>query len=255
MITIDQYSLAALPIEMHFNDTHLSQGTGFVWSGPDRSFLITNWHNVSGRNPNTGKHLSPTAAEPNRLRVWFNAKGEMGSKLGKFVALRTEAGEPNWFVHPQHGKNVDVVALPLTSFPDVEMYPINKMENTNLQLSVGMDVYVLGYPYGLGGAGFPVWKRGSFATEPEISPAVQLHMFIDTASRPGMSGSPVIRRSWSTHLLEGNSISMGAATGTRFVGVYSGRMAAADPLDAQLGVAWPASLVSEIVSGQKRDDL
>jgi hypothetical protein len=252
MITIDQYSLGAIPIEMFFNDTPLSQGTGFVWNASGRAFLITNWHNVSGRDPNTGKHLSPTAAEPNRLRIWFNAKGEMGNKLAKFVALRTEE-EPNWFVHPQHGKKVDVVALPLTSFPDVDLYPINDMDSMNLELGVGMDVYVLGYPYGLGGAGFPAWKRGSFATEPAISPAVQLHMLIDTASRPGMSGSPVIRRSWSTHQLEGNSISMGAGTGTRFVGVYSGRMSAVDPLDAQLGIAWPASLVSEIVFGQKRD--
>ncbi|MCK1680824.1 trypsin-like peptidase domain-containing protein [Bradyrhizobium sp. 147] len=254
MIVIDQYSLGALPIEMYFNDTLLSQGTGFVWIDGDSFFLITNWHNVSGRNPNTGKHLSPTAAEPNRLRIWFNTKGEMGNKTAKFIPLRADTGEPTWFVHPEHARNVDVVALALTAFADVEMYPINEMESSNLQLSVGMDVYVLGYPYGLGGAGLPVWKRGSFATEPGISPAIQLHMFIDTASRPGMSGSPVIRRSWSTHLLEQNAIEMGAPIATRFVGVYSGRMSSSDPLDAQLGIAWPASLVPEIVSGRKHDD-
>lgn len=49
MIVIDQYSLVALPIEMYFNDTLLSQGTGFVWIDGDSFFLITNWHNVSGR--------------------------------------------------------------------------------------------------------------------------------------------------------------------------------------------------------------
>jgi hypothetical protein len=40
---------------------------------------------------------------------------------------------------------------------------------------------------------------------------------------------------------------------TRFIGVYSGRFAAADPLDAQLGFAWPAALLAEIISGGKRD--
>ena len=57
---------------------------------------------------------------------------------------------------------------------------------------------------------------------------------------------PPARREFDLH---------GSGHRNKFVGVYSGRLAAADPLDAQLGIAWPASLVSEIVSGQKRDDL
>lgn len=40
---------------------------------------------------------------------------------------------------------------------------------------------------------------------------------------------------------------------TQFVGVYSGRRASSDPLDAQLGLAWPASLVIEIIAEGKLD--
>ncbi|MHC2462726.1 trypsin-like peptidase domain-containing protein [Bradyrhizobium embrapense] len=254
MLLIDPYSVAALPLEMYFNATPLSVGTASVWKHSGQFYLITNWHNVSGRDPNTGKHLSPTAAEPDRVHAWLNAKGQLGNKIAKSIPLRGEAGEPRWLVHPQHGNKVDVVAILIESFADVEMYPVNDMgEDDDLQLSVGMDVFILGYPYGLSSGGFPIWKRGSFASEPALSPEAQLHMLIDTASRPGMSGSPIIRRSWSTHLFEGNSINMGSPTATRFVGVYSGRMVASDPLDAQLGIAWPASLVQEIVAGQKTD--
>jgi hypothetical protein len=53
--------------------------------------------------------------------------------------------------------------------------------------------------------------------------------------------------------LENGSVRMAAGATTKFVGVYSGRLASADPLDAQLGLAWPAHLVTEIVSGAKRD--
>ncbi len=253
MINIDQYSLAAIPIEMYFNEIALSLGTGFVWVHHDKFYLITNWHNVSGKDPNTGKHLSRTAAEPNRLRIWFNSRGQLGNKIAKFAPIRDAHNVGLWLVHPAHGRNVDIVALPLGDYSDVDMHPINLMASDDLHLQVGMDVFVLGFPFGIAAGGFPIWKQGSFASEPELSPAAQLHLFIDTASRPEMSGSPIIRRSWGTHMLAGGSVSMGPGAATKFVGVYSGRTATNDPLDAQLGLAWPASLLPEILIGAKTD--
>jgi hypothetical protein len=104
---------------------------------------------------------------------------------------------------------------------------------------------------GLSGEGLPVWKRGSIAAEPEVV-AAGAPLFIDTASRLGMSGSPVIRRSRGSHALEGNEVSIGGIA-TRFVGVYSGRLTSADPLDAQLGLCWPALLVSDVIKERERD--
>ena len=253
MINIDQYSLASIPVEMYFDDTNLGLGTAFVWAHNKELFLITNWHNVSGKDPNTGNHLLKTAAEPNKFKIWFNQRGQLGNKISKIINIRVSRGAPLWLVHPVHGNKIDVVAIPLVDLPDVDMHPINLMENTELRLQVGMDVFVLGFPFGIAAGGFPIWKRGSFASEPELSPQAQLHLFVDTASRPGMSGSPVIRRSWGTHLLANGDISMGAGTATKFVGVYSGRTASQDPLDAQLGLAWPASVVPEIIGGHKLD--
>ena len=83
MRNIDEYSLAAVPIEMMFDQTKLSSGTAFMWQADGRHWLITNWHNVSGKDPNTGNHLSKTAAEPNKLRVWFNVKNQLGNKTCK----------------------------------------------------------------------------------------------------------------------------------------------------------------------------
>ncbi len=254
MLTIDPYSVAAIPIEMFFNSTNLSLGTAFVWAEGEQLFLITNWHNVSGKDPISGKHLSKTAAEPNRLKVWFNQKNQLGDKVAKFIPILDPDGRPLWLMHPTHGSGIDVVAIQLKeNYTDVEPYPINAMPNDDLAVHVGMDVFVLGYPFGIPPGGFPVWKRGSIASEPQLSPAAQLHISIDTASRPGMSGSPVIRRSWGTHMMAGDSIITGPLTATKFVGVYSGRIASTDPLDAQLGLTWPVSFVPEIVLGGKID--
>lgn len=80
MIVIDQYSVSTVPIEMYFDQTRLSSGTAFIWESGGNYFLITNWHNLSGRDTFSGKHLSPTAAEPNNIKVWFNAKGKVGAE-------------------------------------------------------------------------------------------------------------------------------------------------------------------------------
>jgi hypothetical protein len=167
--------------------------------------------------------------------------------------LRDPAGQPLWWVHPSYRETVDVAALPLTPPDNADMYAINHMSSQQLQIAVGMDVFVLGYPFGVGPGGFPVWKRGSIAAEPQVLDPNRPCLLIDTASREGMSGSPVIRRSWVSHMLEDGNITVGAATATRLVGVYSGRLATTDPLDAQLGLCWPANFVGEIVAGQQRD--
>jgi hypothetical protein len=253
MMVIDQYSVAALPIEMFFNATNLSIGTAFVWTQDNRLFLITNWHNVSGKDPNTGKHLSKTAAEPNNIKVWFNQKNQLGNKIAKIIAIRNPQGNPLWYVHPQHGNQVDVVAIPLNNDADIEPYPINALPNEDLLVQIGMEVFILGFPFGIGPAGYPIWKRGSISSEPDLVQAGQLTVLVDTASRPGMSGSPVIRRSWGTHMFSDGAMRMDQGVVTKFVGVYSGRIASTDPLDAQLGLTWPAFLVPEIVSGAKID--
>lgn len=256
MPAIDPYSVSTVPLEMFFNDTYLSLGTGFVWRMENDLFLITNWHNLSGKNPFTGMHLSNTLAEPNSIRVWWNLRDQLGNKIAVSHPIHDNEGRPLWWIHPQHGRKIDVVALPVFPTDQVAPYPIIDMENVDLRVEVGMDLFVLGYPYGIAQGGLPIWKRASFATEPEMAGAGEdLHMLLDTASRPGLSGSPVIRRTWGAAPMTDGSIAMFAGgSATKFVGVYSGRIHAQDPLDAQLGIAWPAALVTEIVSGGRRDD-
>lgn len=231
----------------------MALATAFVWESAGQFLLITNWHNVSGIDPFSGAHISKTAAEPDRIRVLWGRKGRLGDRVLTEEFLRDPDGVPLWWVHPQHGKQIDVIALPINPHPDAEMYPINGMPSAPLFLAVGADVFVLGYPFGINPGGFPVWKRGSIASEPRLTN--QRCIFLDTASRPGMSGSPIIRRSWGTYFYEDGSVEtvVPPSPATRFIGVYSGRLASSDPIDAQLGLAWPATLVTEIVAGRKLD--
>jgi hypothetical protein len=265
MSTIDPLSASASPIRMMFGSTPLSAATGFFWKANDDFLLVTNWHNFAGRRPDTGELLSRHGGVPDNVVILPFQKGTLNARLFITIALFGEDGRPAWFVHPAHNRAVDVVALPLpTSLVEkVDLYPLNLNSNTPLRLTAGSDVFILGYPLGPKQAltspvtptalMFPVWKRGSVATEPDLKAGPQQHFLIDTASRPGMSGSPVVLRHWPVQILEDGNVNLSTSPATRFVGVYSGRLGTDTALDAQLGICWPAQLVEEIVAARHRD--
>ena len=76
---------------------------------------------------------------------------------------------------------------------------------------------------------------------------------MDTVSRPGMSGAPVIQRSWGNHLLPNNAMVTDGRNRTKFLGVYSGRVSTDHPHEAQIGLVWDKSYIDEIIAGNTRD--
>jgi len=245
---IDPYSEATVPVEQYFNGTLLGVATAFIFEKRERFYLITNYHVVAMIDPNTGANLHKKAARPNKLRVGFCLPRRDFGKVPIDIPLRDKDDKPLWLVHPVHKNKIDVVAIPL-EHPKKDEFryePINRLPKEELSVQIGMDVFVLGYPFGNLSPGLPVWKRGSIASEPALVGIGHRYMLIDSASRPGMSGGPVILRSYGTHLTEsGPSITTEPAT--RFIGLYSGRLHTKDALEAQLGMVWPRSLIEEII--------
>ncbi len=247
-IIIDQYSLAAKPLEMSFRGTPLSTGTGFIWRVGEQAFLITNWHVVTGINPRTGVHLSPNAGEPDTVTAQLDLVGSWPGTRGPVsLPLRNANGRPLWHEHPM-ARGVDVVALPLPAMPGAVLHPINEMPDDPMQVSIGIDAFILGYPFGINVSTLPIWKRASIASEPGFAVGGQPCFYVDTASRPGMSGSPVILRSWGGYQTEEGGLVSAAGSATRFIGVYSGRIGAQDELQAQLGIVWRAEVVDQIIT-------
>ena len=117
-----------------------------------------------------------------------------------------------------------------------------------------MEVFVLGYPFEIKPPAYPVWKRGSIASEPQLARLTTDYMLVDTASRPGMSGAPVIRRSWTNHMVEPGVVALVDTPLNKFIGVYSGRVPTDHPYEAQIGLAWDGSLIDEIIAGNIRDE-
>lgn len=252
----DRLSLSTVPITPFFNDLPLPEATGFIWKRHQRYYLITNWHVVSAVDLFTKAHLSKGGARPNKLRCHFLIREGQHEREPIDVAIRDENDEPLWLIHPaQDMRAIDVVALPLDHEDlkkSVALLPVNELAPGKLAIMVGMDVFILGYPFGSKPPALPVWKRGSIASEPDLVLPTTGYYLVDTASRPGMSGSPAILRSWSNHILESN---MWTTSGSqlpidRIIGVYSGRLR---PTDAQIGIVWHVSYIDDIIDGAERD--
>jgi hypothetical protein len=256
MTTIDQFSLTTTPVEQFFNNTPLGSATGFVWSNSGKYYLVTNWHVVTCRIFPTRQYMKLHGGRPNMLRVRFNFGQRIFEKQQFDIKIRNDEDKPLWLVHP--ARNVDVAVIPLLLTQDqlrvVDLRPINELSVAGLATYIGMDVFILGYPFGAGPPAYPIWKRGSIASEPDLVRLTTDYLLVDTASRPGMSGAPVILRSWSNHIVKPNVAARDDITATKFIGVYSGRLHTRNPSDAQIGMVWPAEVINEIIAGNRIDE-
>lgn len=177
-----------------------SHATGFFVKTKDVILLVTNWHVVTGLNPS---NPSETLGQiiPEVLKITVISKEKMVVELS--MPLYTKDMAPLWFEHPDRN-NVDLIALTLPKQLEVyfDFFDISsKMDNTHIEQAVGKDVFILGYPFSkdelLSCFGdnthyyLPVWKRGSIATEPNLKIGDRI-LLVDSMSRPGMSGSPVV---------------------------------------------------------------
>src|ERR1043166_5305377 len=111
-ITLSLPSVQSLLIELAVGSQPLSTGTGFVCESVKGPVLITNWHNLAGRDPATGLPLSQTGGLPDQVRILHNRANKLGDWFLRTEQLRAN-GHPRRVEHPTFQNKVDVVALPL----------------------------------------------------------------------------------------------------------------------------------------------
>lgn len=246
---------------MHLKETkaRLYTGTSFIYEYKEKLYLITNWHIVTGLSTIDKKPIMNHGGIPD-IMVLSLMLNQNRPKWKSFTLELYKENKAEWLVHPIHKEKVDVVAMEIEIPKEFNclIRPINKYIFNDFKLEIADDVFVLGYPYSItGGGNFPIWKRGSVATEPEIDYEGLPKIFIDTASRPGMSGSPVIFRRNGIHLGKENKLSLDTIFGEirDFIGVYSGRKVGENDFDAQLGIVWKKKVIEEIIEGNLKDSI
>jgi hypothetical protein len=251
-MTLDVLSAISVKLDVCFNSTVLSAATGFFYARNNRDYLVTNWHVVSGRDPRTGQPLNNLGSVPNNIRLNLHTKNPLEFRMGLSIELYNEHGFPCWMQHKNHGQSVDIAIIDFEidkSMDYIKIYSYHKsISDDALRYVVGNDVFIIGFPRGIGIQGLlPIWKRASIASEPVVGIDDRPGFLVDTATREGMSGSPVYRRTWGAASFENGSELVGPGDFTRLLGVYSGRHGGNDEFLAQLGRVWSSSLIDEII--------
>lgn len=177
-----------------------SHATGFFVKTKDQILLVTNWHVVTGLNPAEPSKMTGVCI-PEILKVTVISKENTLTELS--LPLYDKNLKPLWEEHPERNA-VDIVVLPISREVEKHFYVfeiLSKLDSSQIKQTVGTDAFILGYPFSkdhlsdaFGDSNhyyLPVWKRGSIATEPKLKIADKL-ILIDSMSRPGMSGSPVV---------------------------------------------------------------
>ena len=252
---IDELSVCAVSLDISFSDTALGTATGFFFESNERIYLVSNWHVFSGREPATGQPKDKkNGLTPNHISLRFHPTDDLLIIAKMSIPLVNNDESPVWIQHKIHGKNVDVAAIEidLQAYSKevgrkMEVFAINKVSQVHdMKIPPGSDVVVLGFPLGIMKTGlFPVWKRASVATEMDFDIDGLPSFIIDTATREGMSGSPVFARSTNSYITRSNSMSMGSGPYNQFLGVYSGRYVGGID-EAHLGKVWKKKLIDEI---------
>ena len=149
-----------------------------------------------------------------------------------------------------------MVALPidLAGIVAPVAHGIDPPGDEGIRLDMGGDLFIIGFPFGrTGGAALAIWGQGSLATEPDVDYEELPCVLVDSRTRPGQSGSPVIAyvpRGGTLYMKRGD-VHMMSDERVELVGVYSGRM----NQDSDLGYVWKASVVGQIIDGAVRGEI
>jgi hypothetical protein len=286
----NRYSQAPFQLYMYDEYGVISTGSAFFYeSDDDELFLVTNWHNLSGRHFISKKLISRDARSPTfiKAKLCSHIGYETSLPDGSFTTLAQRfeiynEGVPMWFEHPILGSLCDVVALPMVrpkSCPPNMHVAANRISTVRIPVKPGCAVFILGFPRSISvGFGLPIWKSGYIASEPyydvtiggKISEIGGMNegytipaFFIDSLTREGMSGSPIFAAftgNWDTENPykdidpEDPSFwnSSSIALGEHrleFVGCYSGRNGSEEE-GAALGLCWRKDVIAQICTSK-----
>jgi len=256
-------SAQSLYIEEYREGKRFACATAFIVASEARDYLVTNRHVVRGKDPD-----KDPARVPNSLRIMQNVRDDLGKWLPRFVELYDQDGRPLWYEHPETTPGpFDVAVVPLAPADEEIVYlPVDiwaEGDPTVPQASIAVanELSIIGFPFGYKGGGhFGIWVRGFVASEPELDWDDFPAFLIDSRTRDGQSGSPVMGY-WPAGqprnvLLPGNSAPVMQMTNmpiTWFMGIYSGRLRdTAKGAETDLGLVWKTRVIREIIAAKQR---
>lgn len=269
---INTLSLCCTPIELLANDGSgniISHSTGFYWSHKGKSYLVTNWHVISGRNIFTGELISEHGFIPKNINYfgvsYAISDGTLSFHRSRFsIELSDEMVEA--FKHPPKvgEQEIDIAIIqihPETVFgqnnsasgfagADIATCYLNEAAAQRIVTRAGDDCFILGYPLqNYEGLCLPIWKRGAISSDTNIGVGGRPIFLVDSATTPAMSGSPVVRKVGG---LPRDNTELGAIeefAAFEVIGIYAGRLQSRELAATNIGYAWYKTLIPILIEG------
>ena len=121
---LDPFSRGVVHLTMDFDGFTIATATGFLRRRSSELFLITAWHNLSGREPETLRPKHSQGSLPNYVRIeGFNFDSRLSLYSDNDPNYETHCSRRFW-QHPQ-GVQVDVVVLRIPP-PHPSIQPIDE---------------------------------------------------------------------------------------------------------------------------------
>ncbi|MFT3972346.1 MAG: hypothetical protein QM699_02505 [Amaricoccus sp.] len=258
---------------------------------PNRSmtYLITNWHVVSGRHFLSKEYLNESRRIPIYLQVIlqhdfpkevldfliditpghedrrcdieeiYNSGKSLHGPFGvRCDIYNKERDAPLWLEHCKLNSKCDVVAIPF-EVPSAASHRIAYANGSSPieNLLAGSPAFIVGFPHGLSaGHWLPIWKSGYVASEPNFDISIGTQPHIDFGEIGGINLPAFFIDSLTRGGMSGSPVFVAnnnESTSSRryhFVGAYSGRIEGREN-EAALGICWKRNTIREIVSGNK----
>ncbi|WP_446924780.1 hypothetical protein [Klebsiella pneumoniae] len=279
-------SSAIVHLTMRFNDQTLSTGSGVFYKRADQYYVVTAWHNVSGRNTESMECLDQKyRAVPNNIIISFKSHRQDFMIAENIMLPLYDDNNALYYIHPDNWPRVDVVAIPFDvneTHTSVMCAGYDKVDfkrslfdnDGNLIIraiqqylvddalakrwmnsaSVTDEVFIPGYPHNITDQFYnPVWKRATIATNPALQWQNARKFLIDSASSSGMSGASVFYYNNEGDVsICGHHINIGRVAAIH-AGIYVGRVGVTDKADPQVGIVWHTSVINEIIDGEVFD--
>jgi len=238
---INTLSITPIYIEMCFNELNLASGTAFFVESEKGPVLITNRHNLTGRDQNTEQPLDKHCAIPNHIRFQIIGSHE---PMWYFFDLYEDDDieKPTWIEHPTFGAEVDVVGVLLSELKGTIHYFVHTKKHW-LTPKVTDRIHVVGYPFGIK-ENFAIWSTGYIATEFAINYDKKPAFLIDCRTRKGQSGSLVLTKyNIGDIAIHKKKYHIAKQESMQYLGIYSGRI----NNDSDLGIVWKMEVVRDII--------
>lgn len=279
-------------LTMRFRSTELAIGTGFVYKKDEKFYIVTAWHNVTGRHPDTFTLSNKNCAVPDRVAVNFCLLLNSGHSIRMAIFLPLHDDERACFyIHPKNWPRVDVVAIPFdpyaahpiagytgdgkeldgsvslfmnmshgltTSISPIQKYilPREGIVNDWFEgVDVTEELFIPGYPQNVHDRQTqPVWKRGTIASSVQMGWNQEKKFLIDSASKSGMSGAPVLYYNPRGRVSVHGRTRQFSRAASILAGVYVGRMGVNEKQDPQVGIVWHSDVIDEIIDGARYEE-